>query len=46
MGNCFPGGEASLTSLVAFDYEVDEKQVTVVSQTGGLGQGIYLVTFP
>ncbi|CAF3003594.1 unnamed protein product [Rotaria socialis] len=46
MGNCFPGGEASLISLVAFDYEVDENQVTVVSQTGGLGQGIYLVTFP
>jgi hypothetical protein len=46
MGNCFPGGTASLKSLVAFDYEIDENQVTVVSQGGGCGQGIYQVTFP
>ena len=46
MGNCFPGGAASLTSLVAFDYEVDEKQVTIVSEAGDRGQGIYYVTFP
>ena len=46
MGNLIPGGKASLIRLVAFDYEVDEKQVVVVSKSGGLGQGIYQVTFP
>ncbi|CAF1462155.1 unnamed protein product [Adineta steineri] len=44
MGNCFPGGTASLIRLVAFDYEVNENQVTVVSQIGDRGQGIYQVT--
>ncbi|UJR11729.1 hypothetical protein I4U23_015910 [Adineta vaga] len=46
MGNCFPGGTSSLTRLVAFDYEVDESQVNIVSQAGGRGQGIYQVTIP
>ena len=45
-GNCIPGGRASLISVVAFDYEVDESRVVVVSKSGGLGQGIYHVTFP
>ncbi|CAF1272575.1 unnamed protein product [Rotaria magnacalcarata] len=46
MGSCFPCGTASLITLVALDYEVDESQVTVVSKTGHCGQGIYQVTFP
>ncbi len=46
MGNCFPGGNSDLIRLVAFDYEVDENQVTIVSQAGSRGQGIYQVALP
>jgi hypothetical protein len=46
MGNLCSPGTSALIRLVAFDYEVAPESVTVVSQTGGLGQGIYQVTFP
>jgi hypothetical protein len=35
-----------LVRFAAFDYEVDESQVTIVSETGDRGQGIYQVTIP
>jgi hypothetical protein len=46
MGHCFPGGSSDLIRLVAFDYEVDESQVMIVSEAGNRGQEIYQVTFP
>lgn len=46
MGNICGSGSGALIHMVAFDYEVDPKSVTIVSETGNRGQGICQVTFP
>jgi hypothetical protein len=43
---CTGNDPRALIRLVAFDYEVDEDKVTIISESDGPEQGIYQVLFP